>query len=373
MTTTNVDVHSLPVSLSEALQMILLYGSEMTLLMDGETGIGKSSLLPAIAKKHGDQWRKPGQYFATDKYNYLYIDCTTEEIGDRKMKIPVHATKKLEDYLAAEWRLDEGKPLVLMLDEFKKCPKALQVLWSRLMQERTIGNVPLPEGSIVFGTSNLASDGLGDIIKAHEANRVMRVHVRKSNSKEMYKYAAEQGVEQVLLAWIASTKQAFASYLDGNQDSNPYIFHPNRSGQCVTPRSTMRCNYVLQKRHLVPEHITHTALAGLIGRAGADSLMACVNLDDKVMKTEQVIKAPTAVPVPDDALALILMMIHGAADVETQDEVDAFMQFVDRVPSSEVQSIFFHMLVTSNNPQKVILVRNNKRLTQWRTDNYELI
>jgi hypothetical protein len=354
--------------------MLSLYGGNITLKLVGEPGIGKSSLLPAKAEDNGDKWRKPGDYYADDKYNYLYIDCPNEEIGDRKMKIPVHATKSLEDYISSEFRLSEGKPLYIMLDEFDKCPKALQVLFARMILERTIGNNPLPPGSVIFCTSNNATDGLGDASKGHNINRVMVVHVRKANNKEMAAYAISKGADRALVAWIAATKQAFnCSYLDGNQQTNPYIFTPNRTGPFVSGRSTMACDPIIKKRHLTTPRITMAALTGTIGAAGARSLMACVDLDDKIAKTEDIIKAPTAITVPDDPLAQILMMIHGASDVETQDEVEAFMQFVERVPSSEVQSIFFYMMVSSENVGKVILVRNNARLTKWRKDNYELI
>ena len=372
--TVTVDTGKVWMSLKEVREMLSLYGPRITLRLVGEPGIGKSSLLPAKAEDNGDKWRKPGDYYADDKYNYLYIDCPNEEIGDRKMKIPVHATKSLEDYISSEFRLSEGKPLYIMLDEFDKCPKALQVLFARMILERTIGNNPLPDGSVIFCTSNNATDGLGDATKGHNINRVMEVHVRKANNKEMAAYAASKGAEQVLIAWIAATKQAFnCSYLDGNQQGNPFIFTPNRVGPFVSGRSTMAADFVLKQRHLTSPRVTLAALTGTLGAAGAKSLMACVELDDKISKTEDIIKAPTAIAVPDDPLAQILIMIHGASDVETQDEVEAFMRFVERIPSSEVQSIFFHMMVTSANPAKVILVRNNARLTKWRKDNYELI
>lgn len=373
-TATVVDNGTVWVSLKEVREMLSLYGERITLKLVGEPGIGKSSLLPAKAEDNGDKWRKPGDYYADDKYNYLYIDCPNEEIGDRKMKIPVHSTKSLEDYISSEFRLSEGKPLYIMLDEFDKCPKALQVLFARMILERTIGSNPLPPGSVIFITTNNASDGLGDATKGHNINRVMVVHVRKSNNKEMAAYALSKNADPALVAWMAATKQAFnCSYLDGNQQNNPYIFKPNITTPFVSGRSAMACDFIIKQRHTTSPRITMAALTGTIGAAGARSLMACVDLNDKVPKTEEIIKAPTAIAIPDDALAQILMMIHGASDVETQDEVEAFMQFVERIPSSEVQSIFFHMMVTSANPAKVILVRNNARLTKWRKDNYELI
>ena len=65
------------------------------------------------------------------------------------------------------FKLDSKKPKVILLDEFMKAPKLLQVIFTRLMLERTVGDTPLPEGSMVFATSNNQSDGLGDGMLAH--------------------------------------------------------------------------------------------------------------------------------------------------------------------------------------------------------------
>lgn len=372
MANANVNLTSL-LPLSQIRKAIPLYGEDITIVIPGEPGIGKSSLLPALAEDFGDKWRKPGEYYADDKRNYLYIDCTTEEFGDRKMKIPVHATKKLEDYLAAELRLDEGKPLVIMLDEFMKCPKALQVIWTRLMLERTLGNVPLPPGSIVFATSNHITDGVGDSIQAHVGNRVMILPARKPNAREWLAWAANNGIDLAVQAWVSATKQALASYLDPGQEGNPYIFNPVRGSNVsyVTPRSLAKSSVVVRKRDQASPQLLEAALTGLMGAPAAKGLMATITLNDSIMKTDEVIKAPTAVPVPDDTLAQILMMIHGANDLETQDDVEAFMKFVERIPSEEIQSVFFYLMATQT--RTVMLVRNNKSLTKWRLDNYELI
>ena len=359
--------------LSQIREAIHLYGKDITIVVPGEPGIGKTSLLSGLAADNGDQWRKPGDYFPTDKRNYLYIDCTTEELGDRKMKIPVHATKKLEDYLAAELRLDEGKPLDIMLDEFMKCPKQLQVVWTRLMLERTIGNVPLPPGSRVFATCNNITDGLGDAIQAHVGNRIMLLPARKPVAREWVRWATDNNIDKTITAWVSATKRCLASYLDSGEENNEYIFNPMHGNvvSFVSPRSLAKADVIVKLRDKASPALTEAALAGTIGAAAAKGLMACIALNDTILKTEEVIAAPTAVPVPDDVLAQILMMIHGANDVETQDDVDAFMQFVERIPSDEIQSVFFHLMVTQT--RTVMLVRNNKRLTKWRLDNFELI
>jgi len=66
-------------------------------------------------------------------------------------------------------QLQTGKPVVIMLDEFTKAPQPVQNMLHPLLEARNprLGNIPLPQGSIVFLTGNMASDGVGDNIKAH--------------------------------------------------------------------------------------------------------------------------------------------------------------------------------------------------------------
>ena len=185
----NLNNSKLFVSLTEFRDLIDTFGTEITVIGFGEPGMAKSATLPALAERYGDQWRETGDYYPTDKYRYVYIDCTNEEINDRKMNMPRHDTQSIAAYLSDEFHFDDNKPLIIFIDEFAKGPRMLQATWSRLMLNRVIGHRRLPAGSIVFAASNHASDGVGDKIEALTGNRVMVVNVRKSNAQEYNRYA----------------------------------------------------------------------------------------------------------------------------------------------------------------------------------------
>lgn len=362
------------VSLNEARRLITAVGDQITVILKGEPGMGKTSMLAQIAIDNGDEWRRPGDYFPDDKYHYVYIDCTVEEIGDRKMQIPVHATKTLETYVSSALHIFDKRPVVILADEYMKCPRALQVIWTRLMLERTLGDIPLPAGSIVYATSNHTSDGVGDTVQAHVGNRVMILNVRKPSAIEWLQWAGANGVNRVVRAWVSANKRVLASYLDGeSQKDNPYIFNPGRSGAVsfVTPRSLTKAGVLLDRGTGIPDRVLGAALSGLIGKAGAEGLLACMHLNDRIAKTADILRDPTGIDLPDDAIAQILMMINGAEDVQTQDDVSKFMRFVSRIPNEEVQSIFFLQMVTS--PRTVMLTRNNEALKKWRLDNFEML
>lgn len=361
------------VSLAEFRDLIDTFGTEITVLGFGEPGMAKSATLSALAERYGDSWRETGDDYPEDKYRYVYIDCTNEEINDRKMNMPRHDTRSIAAYLSDEFRLDDGKPLIILIDEYSKGPRALQATWSRLMLNRVIGSTRLPAGSRVFATSNHASDGIGDKIEAHSANRLMIVNVRKPNAREFNQYAVGAGISQIIRSWVSANPRCLASYLDGGQDDNEFIFNPLRSGSVsfVSPRSLSKADIVARQYGKMPDHVIEAAIAGVVGMAAAKSMMATFALDKDITPIADVIKNPTGVAVPENPTAQILMMVKGADQVETQDELEAFMQFVERIPSFEVQQVFFSQMVTQT--RTIALARSNKKLTKWRLDNYEYI
>jgi hypothetical protein len=46
------------------------------------------------------------------------------------------------------------------------------------------------------------------------------------------------------------------------------------------------------------------------------------------------------------------------------------MQFVERIPSHEVQAVFFTMMM--RNPKALRLARNNQKIAEWAKNNHEM-
>ena len=203
-------------TINELETLIPTIGQELTPIIQSEAGCGKTSLLKTIEKKLGD------------KYDYIYVDCPVKEMSDIAMTIPNHETKTLESYVGSLFKLDNDKPKVILLDEFMKSPKLLQVIFTRLMLERTVGDTPLPEGSIVFGTSNNQADGLGDTMMAHAGNRVCIVEMQKPEVEDWLVWATENGVSPLIRAFVHTFPRCLASYRDDGEEDNHYIFIPKK-------------------------------------------------------------------------------------------------------------------------------------------------
>lgn len=347
------------VSIDEAKNIIQITGDQVTNIIISEPGVGKSSILKMMEEEMG-----------TDDYDFIYVDCPVKDMMDIAASIPNHETHKLEYYVSSLFKMDSGKKKVIMLDEFMKAPKLMQVLFTRLMLERTVGDVALPEGSIVFATSNNTTDGVGDAMLDHAGNRVCKLDMRKPSADEWNVWATKHNVARPIRAWAAMTPKAFASYLDGDQDDNPYIFNPARGKrQFVSPRSLAKCSVFVSRREKLTDNALLCGLSGTIGEAAAKSMAAFIALESKLIRFTDVIKQPESVPVPEDVSALIMMMFEAVDSVKTQDELASYMQFINRIPQQEVQSVFFTMMMRT----KPRLARYNSGINAWAQENHFLM
>jgi hypothetical protein len=363
-------------SIKELRAFIPAVGEDLTVVVQSEPGCGKTSLLAMIASDNGDKWRKVGDDYADDKYDYIYVDCPVKDMADIGMAIPNHTTKTLEYYVASLFKMSNGKPKVILLDEFMKSPKLMQVIYTRLMLERTVGDEPLPEvngrRSVVFATSNNAADMVGDSMLAHAGNRVCIVPMAKPTVDEWLTWATEAGVSRVIRTFVKMFPRSMASYMDGEQDDNPYIFHPKKSAlSFCSPRSLYKADKIVSKRDRISENALMVGLSGTIGMSAAKDMAALLSLDNKLLDVrDQIIVDPKNVAVPDDIAAQLMIMFQAVDVLETQDELSSFMEFVDRIKSSEIQAVFFTMMM--RNTRTIRLARNNKSISTWASNNHEL-
>lgn len=358
-----INLFTNPVTIDEAYTLVKTLGTSNTFLFVGEPGIGKSSLHSRM---------KSDIDYPTDKYDHVYVDFSNTDLGDLFIRAPNRETGELEFYPSSLFKLKSGKPKIIMLDEIGKCDKMMQKMAMRLVLDHVLGDEELPEGSIVFATTNNFSDGVGDAILAHGGNRVTIINVSKSNEKMWNTWATDNGISAVIRAWVAMNPRCLASYLDGGQDDNPFIFNPSkRVLSFVSPRSLAKCDPIVRARDVVGSKLTHSSLAGTIGVAAAESMAAFLSLEKELISVKQVLADPENIPVPEKPAALFMMMFNAIDTIETSDDLSKFMRFVNRVRSSEIQAVFFTMLLQSKRTTR--LARLNQQVSDWAKTNYELL
>lgn len=358
-----INLFTNPVTIDEAYTLVKTLGTSNTFLFVGEPGIGKSTLHSRL---------KSDIDYPADKYDHVYVDFSNTDLGDLFIRAPNRETGELEFYPSSLFKLKSGKPKIIMLDEIGKCDKMMQKMAMRLVLDHVLGDEELPEGSIVFATTNNFSDGVGDAILAHGGNRVTIINVSKSSEKVWNTWATDNGISAVIRAWVAMNPRCLASYLDGGQDDNPFIFNPSkRVLSFVSPRSLAKCDPIVRARDVVGSKLTHSSLAGTIGVAAAESMAAFLSLEKELISVKQVLADPENIPVPEKPAALFMMMFNAIDTIETSDDLSKFMRFVNRVRSSEIQAVFFTMLLQSKRTTR--LARLNQQVSDWAKTNYELL
>ena len=353
-------------SLKQFADSIATVGSDVTVIGQGEPGIGKSAVLKLLAG------RMP-------EYEVAYIDCTLLDLGD--FALPY--TETLDNGMRvtkfapnARFKLHTGKPVVIMLDEIGKAIKSVKNVLLTLMNEHRIGDWHLPTGSIVFGTTNLASDGVGDVMEAHARNRVAFVTVRKPHAgfnadgtvdaDSWGRWALDNGVEPMIIAWVKQNPQVLETYTDPAQAENPYIFHPGKPQTAfVTPRSLEKASHIVKQRHVLGNDVAIAMLAGVLGETAARDMVSFFTVVDKLPTWEAVIKDPEGVDVPDDVIAKCIFVFSALSRVE-KNTLDDCLTYVDRM-EKEWQALFCKTLVKSSTKQSWVVM--NDKFKKWARDN----
>jgi hypothetical protein len=347
---------------------ILANGRTVTVLVQGDMGSGKSSLLTMINDELVD---------GSGNHTHVpcYFDCTTKDLGD--IMIPNilnidhmghEGTPFVSFATNEELGIHLGKPIILMLDEYGKSNPAVKNALLRLMLERKVGNQALHPDSIVFATTNLGGEGVGDLLMPHQNNRITTITMRKPSSQEWIEWGINHGIEASLLGWVKDNPQLMQSFQDvADPDDNPYIFHPQEvRTSFVTPRSLEKASDILKNRDKVEDATTTGLLVGTIGDRGAMDLMSFVSMADQLPSLESIKKDPKNAILPTSAAAVCMVVYRTLSTIE-RDWIDAWMDYMLRL-DAEAQGLFANgVRVTKYAKRSVVMT--NKKFTQWALDN----
>ena len=341
-------------SLDQIATAIKTGGNKRTILIQGHMGTGKSSLLNALAAELPD-------------HIPCYFDCTTKDLGD----ITIPNIAKMDDgtgyvtYLTnEELGAHNHKPVLIDVDEYGKANPAVKNALLRLLLERKIGSYTLHPDSIIFATTNLGAEGVGDLLPPHARNRMTVITARKPNNIEWIEWGINNGIDHTLLGWAKDNPQLFASFEDvKDPEENPYIYHPrDQRAAFVTPRSLEAASDWLKSREAYDDQTLTSLLLGTIGDRGAMDLMAFVKLADQLPSLESIKQEPNNAKVPDSAAAICMVIYRALATID-KDWINAWMDYLVRL-DKEAQGMFANG-VRAPKYSKQSMVMTNKKFTDW--------
>jgi len=343
----------LSVNLKQASTLIRNVGTTNTILLRGQPGVGKSSILATLGKDLPD-------------YQVCYIDCANLDLGDLAM--PVIDRENMTTSYAPNVRFGVGKnqtrPVVLMLDELGKASRPVMNMLLPTILEHRVGDVPLPTGSIVFATTNLDTDGVGDNIPAHAYNRMTVTNLANPSPDQWIEWASDNEITPEVMAFAKQYPQVFDCYADLDAKAkNPYIFNPvtgNIKAYC-SPRSLEKASNIIKMRNILGD-ATLPALAGTVGEAAARDMDALINLSDQLPLFETITKDPFKAKVPTSAGALFILAFMMASRVDAK-TIDAVMDYADRMGNESFEAHALFITSLASNKAKVGMACASRKFT----------
>ena len=346
-------------TLNECVDAIQATGSRVTTLIQGHMGCGKSSILKMLAK-------------ANPNHIPCYFDCTTKDLGD--LMLPKILTDDDAEFVRfapnEEMGFHHGRPVILMIDEFGKANPSVKNGMMRVMLERKLGNLSLHPDSMVFATTNLGTEGVGDLLQPHHRNRITTVRIKKPTATEWIEnFAYNAGIHSSIIRWVHefgdTLFQTFEEVTD--PESNPYIYHPKSvRASFVTPRSLELASHWLHAKDKLTPTTLKQALMGTIGARGGADLEAYVSIYDQLPKKAEIMADPANAIVPTSASATMMLVANALTGMD-REFVTPWIKYMARL-DKEAQG-YFTLQVANPVYTKKAMVMTNADYTRWCMDN----
>lgn len=363
----------------QVIDLIKAVGHKRTVLVMGENGTGKTWLHKTLS----------ADPFFKDFVKPAPIDCT--QLSDGSLFMPdIDRERGVSRELPNE-RMglsfmnqrggDSERPVLVGFDEVAKIPQYVKNMIAPIMYDRRIGTFFMPTGSVVFGLTNLAIEGLGDSLAAHLRNRLIVVKMRKSTAQEwINNFAIPVGLNPILIACVEENPQvldSFVDYLPGGKyagkdqaKDNPSIYNPQEVQDAyASPRTLHAASDILDAYALGGFDSTtlEQALAGTVGKAFASLLMSFIRFGAQVPRNADVLHDPGFAPVPSNKIAQQIVVFRSIAQTRTRDDAEAYTIYIARL-EPEVQSLFLRR-VTESKSESMGLYTTVSKFGEMLTDN----
>lgn len=360
------------VTLKELVTSVATVGHLRTIIARGEPGIGKSWTLKALASKF-------------PKHKAVTVDCARLlDQGDfwaMYLEDKASGGKVARQALLDMFDFDPEQPILLLLDEIGKMPKGAMNVILTIIFDRRLGDRMLHPDSIVYATTNLTADGIGDFLPAHARSRAVIVEIKKPESgfnpdgsvepDSFGSFMLSNDFDPAIVAWVARNPHALESYRDYPNEkdwSNPYAYHPTKGAELYfCPRSAHAASDIVKQRDVLGHSLTMKLLTGAAGESFARDFAAFLMIKDKLPSILSVAKDPSGADMPPvgDAVAHCVMVQQLVANLK-KETVDAFVTYMQRM-GSEWQAMFGRCVIASEDKQKTGI--QCAAFRQWAMDN----
>lgn len=230
-------------------------------MLHGRPGIGKTEIVQQLADETGSR--------------LFDLRLTTIEPQDlRGLPFYDHEAKRTIWYPPEDLPKGAGDPTILFLDELTAAAPSLQPTVYGLLQERRVGQHPLPDNTFIIAAGNMVEDGavayeMGTAL----SDRLIHLSLRAEAGDWLTSYAVPQNLHPAVTAFIRTRPDL----LDTTEEAL-------RRGQMIacTPRSWARVSAILHATK--DKSLRDMLLAGTLGDAAAAEFILIV---DEIAATVQ--------------------------------------------------------------------------------------
>jgi len=283
-------------NLSKYLNSIVEHNIQSSLMIWGAPGIGKSSVVEAVAKKQ----------------NIDLIDLRISQLAPTDLRgIPVPAENKASWY-PPDFLPTAGKG-ILFLDEINMAPPAVQGIAQQLILDRKVGSYQVPDGWFIWSAGNRKEDFAAVFdMPAPLANRFIHLEV-STNLDEFKEYALKTEIDDKIISFL-NFRPKLLHKIDKNSPSWP------------SPRSWDIGNKLLN---------ANLDIDPAVGEACASEFRSFCKIYKTLPSIEPILKGKASPKFPSDLSAKYALTCALAVRAKTVKEVENALLYVDSKAGAE--------------------------------------
>ena len=313
-----------------------LIAQKLPVFIWGAPGIGKSSIVKAIAKEQ----------------ELEFLDLRLSLLDPTDLKgIPFFNAKTNEGIWAKPSFLpsDPDSKGILFLDEINTAPPAVQASAYQLILDRKVGEYELPEGWSIIAAGNRENDrGVVYKMPPPLANRF--VHLEMEVDFDDWKaWAYSTKIDASIIGYLAYDKSMLFTF---DATSNEKSF--------ATPRSWTYVDSIVKSD--IDSDLILDSISGAVGREAAIGYISFKKVMKELPNLNSILNGTLSELEDDDSkvmMALCIGLVNALIENQNTDAIDNVLQFSLKLPGE------FSIMLVKDMQQNSIDVEGSTQWGEW--------
>jgi hypothetical protein len=339
----------------QIISLIKAVGHLRTVVIQGENGVGKTSIFHELC-------RDPmfANHIKTNPVDCMQLSDGSVWMPDVDREQGVSRELPNERFGVSKNNqkgVNGARPVLVFLDEILKTRQYIKDMIAPMIYDRRNGSYHFVEGSVICCATNLAMEGLGDVIQPHLKSRLITVTMAKPTCDEWVQHATDFGMAAEVIACADEHPMWFDSFLDYMPNGkhhgkvmskdNAVPFNPNEAQDgYVSPRTLHIASDIVHNKDLVDTDTMQAALEGTIGATAAEALAAYIRFGQDNPSFDEVRANPAHARVASSPVAQIVMAFKLVTNTQDRDDAEAATEYVARL-KGEMQNLFVNRVANT--------------------------